>query len=177
MSKTSGEWTPIVGCRQFGGCQARYRTPATNWPFVPVGCSGTRCPLQVTTCRESTIPFTSTCILSTRRIDIARRRRPERAPHPVRSTARSPGAIPVRCRDVRWSRNEGSEIRNAARTIRVLERIACFIQFVDDIFHILADEMRQHETVVNLGAPSHQILRGRAASRIARSVSAAAGAA
>ena len=40
MSNTSGVCTPIVGCNALAGCHARYRTPATYSPLVPVGWSG-----------------------------------------------------------------------------------------------------------------------------------------
>ena len=39
---------------------ALYRTPATNSPSTPVGCSGTRRPLQTTEWRDPVRPLTLT---------------------------------------------------------------------------------------------------------------------
>ncbi len=51
MSKVSGEWTGIVGCRPEAGCHALKRRPATASPERPVSVSGSRRPLQATTWR------------------------------------------------------------------------------------------------------------------------------
>src|ERR1041385_5776254 len=39
------------------------------------------------------------------------------------------------------------------------EWVSCFIEFADDVLHVLGDEMRQHKTVMDFGTPPYQLLR------------------
>lgn len=64
-SKFSGVFTGMVGCKQRGGCQARYLTPQTYSPWIPVERSGRRRPLQVMVCFSGVRFFTFTWRRST----------------------------------------------------------------------------------------------------------------
>ncbi len=87
--------------------------------------------------------------------------RPVPVLRPARSRARSPAATPVRCRDARSFHRTGNRNSKCGANHSALERIARFIEFVDDVIHVLPHEMRQQEAVVDFRAPAHQLLRVR----------------
>src|SRR5450755_1221149 len=57
---------------------------------------------------------------------------------------------------------DGAEVRETEFKMRrkplELEWVASFIKIIDNIVHVLRDKVRQHETVREFGAPSHQLV-------------------
>ena len=146
------------GAGRTGGCQARYRTPATNSPFVAGRMQRHAAAVAGHDCRASVSPLTLTwSARPTSRHTAPCRRRPASSPSTCQGSiaCRSSSTTP-RMRYVADQREAELEVRGepfvlerhsrASRSRSSTSRKSC------------CDEMRQHEPVVQLGAPADQRL-------------------
>ena len=146
------------------GSARRRRTRRSS----PVGCSGTRRPLQVTTCRGVGQPAHLHLQPLDRRIDVAGRAAAGRllAEDVPRLDRLRSSRLDAAVRDRR--RAAGSGTRSAARTTPGRAGSRACRSSSSTSREVLRDEVRQHEPVVQLGAPADQLAGRTASPRTAR---------
>ena len=139
-------------------------TPATHSPSVPVGCSGTLRPLQVTAYLSPVMPCTLTCSRSTEE-STYRTVAPAAGSSPKTyhgsMACRNSISIPLRSMlPISGKRNSKCGANQSA-----FQRDAGLARFFNHVAEVLPHEVRQQEPVVQASCPNAPAVRGRASPR------------